>query len=284
MTESPDVLVEPREDGIAWITLNRPDSLNAMSGGLIELLGEQLRRCAADRAVRVVVLTGAGRGFCSGGDVRAQVARREASAASGGVDARAPLPDAFEANAASLLEWQMGVSFVLHTMGKPSIAAVNGPAAGAGMSVALACDLRVASDRARFTTAFRNVGLSGDFGGTYFLPRLVGEGKARELYFTGAVIDAAEALRINLVNRVVPHEQLEAETMALAREIANGPVGAYARMKRNFAIAAKGDLALLLEQEAVTMSLSGISADARVAARAFVEKRRPDFLGTSPGS
>ena len=278
MDDTRDVLYDLREDGVAWLTLNRPATLNAMGGQLIPLLGEQLARCAEERDVRVVVLTGAGRGFCSGGDVRNQIARREAAGGTDGA-ARAPLPDAFEANVAQLNAWQMQVSYVLHTMGKPTIAAVNGPAAGAGFSLALACDLRVASDRARFTSAFRNVGLSGDLGGTYFLTRLVGDGMARELYFTGAIIDAAEALRIGMVNRVVPHDDLEAETTALARQIADGPAGAYARMKRNFAVAAKGDLALSLQEEARNMSLSGLSAEAREAARAFVEKRKPDFLG-----
>ena len=277
MNEDNDVLFDLREDGVAWLTLNRPDSLNAMGGRLIPLLGERLTRCAADRDVRVGVITGAGRGFCSGGDVRARVARQETdgTTSSGG---QAPLPDAFEANVANLNAWQMNVSYTLHTMGKPAIAAVNGPAAGAGFSVALACDIRIASERAMFTTAFRNVGLSGDFGGSFFLPRLVGEGKARELYLTGEVIDAAEALRLGIVNRVVAHDDLEAETTALARRIADGPAGAYARIKRNFAVSAKGDLALLLQEEARNMSLSALSGEAREAGRAFVEKRRPHFL------
>ena len=279
MNESQDCLFELREGGIAWITLNRPDSLNAMGDRMISSLSTHLARCTRDREVRVVVVTGGGRGFCSGGDVRGQVAHREAGAATPSDGARAPLPDAFEAGVAGLYAMHMQVPVVLHTMPKPTVAAVNGPAAGAGMSLALSCDLRLASDRARFVTAFRNVGLSGDFGGTYFLTRLAGDGKARELYFTGAAVDAAEALRIGIVNRVVPHDELETETLALARAIADGPAGAYARMKRCFQIAAKGDLALSLQEEALNMSLSGLSADAREAGRAFLEKRRPDFLG-----
>jgi 2-(1,2-epoxy-1,2-dihydrophenyl)acetyl-CoA isomerase len=168
--------------------------------------------------------------------------------------------------------------YTLYTMSKPAIAAVNGAAAGAGLSIALACDLRLASDRAKFTTAFRSVGLSGDYGGAYFLPRLVGEAVARDLYFTGRIIDAEEARAIGLVGRVVPHDDLEAETMALARQLADGPVGAYARMKRNLALAAKGDLAAVLHSEAVGMGLSGLSADAAEAGRAFVEKRKPSFI------
>ena len=279
MDETQDVLFELREDGVAWITLNRPDSLNAMGGRLIPLLAEHLQRCTHDRAVRVIVVTGAGRGFCSGGDVRTQVARREAAAAEADGLPPGTISDALEVYAADLVMREMQVAYVLHTIGKPTIAAVNGAAAGAGMSLALSCDLRVASDRARFTTAFRNVGLSGDFGGTYFLTRLAGDGAARELYFTGRTIDAEEALGLRIVNRVVPHDELEAETMALARQIADGPAGAYARMKRNFLVAAKGDLALSLQEEALNMSISGFSADAREAGRAFVEKRKPNFLG-----
>jgi 2-(1,2-epoxy-1,2-dihydrophenyl)acetyl-CoA isomerase len=279
MAGSAVVLYEVRDDGVCWITLNRPDSLNAMNGELIEQMGESIMRAMQDRQVRVVVITGAGRGFSSGGDLRGQAAGRAAAAGHTAGTPRAPLAADFEDGVASLHAWQMPVSYALHTMGKPAIAAVNGPAAGAGMSVALACDLRVASDRARFTTAFRNVGLSGDFGGTYFLTRLAGEGVARELYFTGAVIDAAEALRLGIVNRVVPHDDLERETMELARQIADGPIGAYARMKRNFLIAAKGDLGLSLQEEALNMRLSGASQEAWDAGRAFVEKRKPDFLG-----
>jgi len=279
MDEHDAVLYELRDHGIGWMTLNRPQALNAMSGGLLASLAGMIDRCMADRAVRVIVITGAGRGFCSGGDVRDQVARRESGAAASA--GRAPLPDAFEASVAALHALQMRISYALHMNGTPSIAAVNGPAAGAGMSLALACDLRVASDRARFTTAFRNVGLSGDFGGTYFLSRLAGEGTARELYLTGDVIGAEEALRTGIVNRVVPHEHLEEEAMALARRIASGPASAYARIKRNFAVAAKGDLALLMQEEALNMHLSGLGAEAREAGRAFLEKRTPDFLGAT---
>ncbi|HET8764473.1 MAG TPA: enoyl-CoA hydratase-related protein, partial [Rhodanobacter sp.] len=157
------------------------------------------------------------------------------------------------------------------------IASVNGAAAGAGLSIALACDMRIASDRARFTTAFRNVGLSGDYGGSYFLTRLAGDAVARELYVTGRAIDAAEALQIGSVNRVAPHDELEAETLALARTIADGPVGVYARMKRNLNLAAHADLRTVLESEALQMTLSGFAPDAREAGRAFVEKRKPQF-------
>ncbi len=279
----PDVLYELREGGIAWITLNRPETLNAMGGELMPLLGRHLVAAKGDPAVRVVVITGAGRGFCSGGDVRSQVQRRvldadRAQRAADQAAAGAPVPADLEERVEDLLRRQMEVSYALHTLPKPSIAMVNGAAAGAGMSVALACDIRLASDRARFTTAFRNVGLSGDFGGSYFLTRLAGDAVARELYFTGAIVDAQEALRIGIVNHVAPHDELETRTLEMAALIANGPTGAYARMKRQLNLAAHADLRTVLEAEALNMTLSGLAPDALEAGRAFVEKRRPRFI------
>jgi len=278
----PDVLYEIRERGIAWLTLNRPEALNALSTEMQLLLAERLAEAGRDPAVRVLVITGAGRGFCSGGDVRGQVARRQLSAeaaerAAANAAAGAPLPENLETSVQNLQERQAGVSLAIRVMPKPVIASVNGAAAGAGLSIALACDMRIASELARFTTAFRNVGLSGDYGGSYFLTRLAGDGVARELYFTGRVIDAAEALRVGIVNRVVPHEALEEETLALARTLADGPVGVYARMKRNLNLAAHADLRTVLESEALQMTLSGLAPDAREAGRAFVEKRKPQF-------
>jgi 2-(1,2-epoxy-1,2-dihydrophenyl)acetyl-CoA isomerase len=156
---------------------------------------------------------------------------------------------------------------------------VNGHAVGAGLSLALACDIRVASDKAKLGTIFRNVGFSGDFGGSYFLQKLVGIGKARELYFTGQIVEAGEALRIGMVNRVVEHEKLEAETMALAEQIATGPTLAFARMKENLNRGETCDAATALDAEALNMQLSGMTNDHREAAKAFVEKRAPTFTG-----
>jgi 2-(1,2-epoxy-1,2-dihydrophenyl)acetyl-CoA isomerase len=168
---------------------------------------------------------------------------------------------------------------MLHTMPKPTIAMVNGHAVGAGLSLALACDLRIASDRAKLGTVFRNVGFSGDFGGSWFLPRLVGMEKARELYFTGEILEAAEAKRVGMVSRVVPHEELEAETMKLASLLASGPTLAYARMKENLNRTWSQDLGPHLDQEALNMRLSGATMDHREAAKSFVEKRAPVFRG-----
>jgi len=164
-------------------------------------------------------------------------------------------------------------------MPKPTIAMVNGHAVGAGLSLALACDIRIASDRAKLGTVFRNVGFSGDFGGSYLLQKLCGIGKARELYFTGEILQADEALAIGMVNRVVEHERLAEETMELATRLASGPTLAYARMKENLNRAETCDLLTLLDQEALNMNLSATSNDHREAAKAFVEKRKPAFRG-----
>ncbi len=280
---SEDVLIEKRDNGVATITLNRPDSLNAMGGSLMPMLAEYLADVANDRHVRCVVLTGAGRAFCAGGDVKGMAAGRDAilnAAANGGASAEPPSPaQGFARGVDGLRQVQRATSYVLHTMPKPTIAMVNGHAVGAGLSLPLACDIRIASDRAKLGTIFRNVGFSGDFGGSYFLPRLVGNGKARELYFTGEILTADDALKIGMVNRVVEHDQLAAETLAFAAQLAGGPTLAFARMKENLNRSEDCDLATLLDQEAMNMQLSGTTADHRDAARAFVEKRQPTFRG-----
>jgi 2-(1,2-epoxy-1,2-dihydrophenyl)acetyl-CoA isomerase len=173
----------------------------------------------------------------------------------------------------------MEVSRILHDLPKPTIAMINGPAAGAGLAFALACDMRIASASARLVTAFIKVGLSGDFGGSFFLTRLVGTAKARELYFTGRPIDAEEALSLGLVNRVVPDDRLGDVTMELARSLAQGPQVALSLMKRNMNCAETGGLAQLLDMEAANMVQAARTEDHREAARAFVEKRAPVFVG-----
>jgi len=270
----PDVIFEKRVNGVALITLNRPDSLNAMGGDLMPLLAQHLDESRWDNTVRCVVLTGAGRAFCAGGDVKNMAAQggRES-------DGKRSPAASFAYGVDELRESQRRTSYTLHTMPKPTIAMVNGHAVGAGLSLALACDIRIASDRAKFGTVFRNVGFSGDFGGSYFLQRLVGNEQARLLYFTGQVLEAREAERIGIVSKVVPHDDLEQETMAVASTIASGPALAYARMKENLNRAETSDLLTLLEQEALNMRLSGTTQDHREAARAFVEKRTPTFSG-----
>lgn len=281
-----DVLIDKRSDGVALITLNRPDSLNAMGGQLMVMLAEHLADCSRDRNVRCVVLTGAGRAFCAGGDVKGMAAGRDAVLNAGGAGnganaGAAPRTPAgiFATGVETLRQSQRATSYVLHTMPKPTIAMVNGHAVGAGLSLALACDIRVASDRAKLGTIFRNVGFSGDFGGSYYLQKLVGIGKARELYFTGEILEAPEALRIGMVNRVVEHDRLMDDTMALAAQLASGPTLAFARMKENLNRGENCDLLTALDQEALNMQLSSTTNDHREAAKAFVEKRTPTFTG-----
>lgn len=273
-----DVLFEKRTDGVGLITLNRPESLNAMGGRLIPMLGDYLAECEHDREVRCIAITGAGRAFCAGGDVKGMQVRNEGGSAPG-ERPRDNFASAFEGQIHELRAAQDAVSLRLHTLGKPTVALVNGHAVGAGMSVALACDLRICSDRAKFGTAFRNVGLSGDFGGSYFLQRLVGAGVARELYFTGEIIGAARALELGIANRVIPDERFLEEGLAFCAKLAQGPTATYARMKANLNLAETSTLKELLDQEAMLMRLSGMSVDSREAVRAFVEKREPRFVG-----
>ena len=258
-------LIETIESGIATLTFNRPERMNALSTPIMQGLLDGLPRLAGDPAVKVVVLTGAGRAFCAGGDVKsmAEGAREQRSAAEATVHLRS----------------RMEVSRILHELPKPTIAMINGPAAGAGLALSLACDLRIAGASARLVTAFVRVGFSGDFGGSYFLTRLVGTAKARELYFTGRPVDADEALTLGLVNRVVPDDQLHDATMELARALAQGPSVALSLMKRNLNCAESGDLTELLYMEAVHQVQAGRTEDHREAARAFVEKRTPVFTG-----
>jgi 2-(1,2-epoxy-1,2-dihydrophenyl)acetyl-CoA isomerase len=279
-----DVLFDKRPDGIGLITLNRPDSLNAMGGMLVPMLGDLLRRCEADREVRCVVLPGNGRGFCAGGDVRGMKRRNDGHAATATATEAESNPVArlmasLERNTEALRDWHDATSLRLHTMAKPTVALVNGVAVGAGFSVALACDIRICSDRARFGTAFRNVGLSGDFGGSYFLQRIIGAGRAREMYFTAEIIDAQRALELGIANRVVPHDDLLTEGLAFCAKLASGPTGTFGRMKRNLNLAETGTLDAVLDQEALLMRMSGMTADSREAVRAFMEKREPNFTG-----
>jgi 2-(1,2-epoxy-1,2-dihydrophenyl)acetyl-CoA isomerase len=259
-------LLESVKDGVAVLTLNRPDRLNAMSGEMLDAMLEALPRLADDAAVGALVLTGAGRGFCAGGDVKAMAEGREF----GG--------DTLEEKA-SALRSRMEVARWLHEMPKPTIAMVRGAAAGAGLSLAMACDLRIAGDSARFASAFARVGYSGDLGGSWFLTQLVGTAKARELYYTAEILGAEQALALGLANRVVPDARLEEETLALARRIAAGPRIAFGYMKRNMNAAEAGTLKDLLDLEAWHHTRCGMTEDHREAARAFVDKREPVFRG-----
>lgn len=263
MTTTSDTVLLDISERVATVTLNRPEKLNALNSELMDALPPIIERLADDREVRCVVVTGAGRGFCAGGDI--------AGMASGDT-----VPGE---NPVAQLRRREEVSRLLHEMPKPTIAGINGPAAGAGLSIALACDIRIAAESARLGTAFARIGFSGDFGGTWMLQRLVGPAKARELYFTGELIDAREAERIGLVNRTVPDDQLAAETRALALRIAQGPPIALARMKQNMNLALTSDYSKLLDAEAEGMIMTAMTEDNREAIRAFLEKRPATFQG-----
>ena len=259
-------LLESVKDGVAVLTMNRPDRLNTLSGPMLDALLQALPRLAEDPNVGCVVLTGAGRGFCAGGDVKAMAEGREMSG------------DTLEERAQELRS-KMETSRWLHEMPKPTIAMVRGAAAGAGLSLALACDLRIAGESAKFGTAFARVGYSGDFGGSYYLTQLVGTAKARELYYTAELVDALHALELRLVNRVVADDRLEEETLALAGKIARGPRIAYGYMKRNLNAAERCTLKELLDLEAWHHTRTGQTDDHHEATKAFVEKREPVFRG-----
>lgn len=280
-----DVLVDKHDNGVVLITLNRPDSLNAMGGTLMAELSDALADAEHDRGVRCVALTGAGRGFCAGGDMKGFAERAGAGdgAARPQDDAAPPerpsFPSALERGAAGLAANQRRTSLKLHTMPKPSVALVNGAAAGAGMSLALSCDIRLVSDRAKFVPAFARIAFSGDYGGSYYLTKLVGFGRAREIYFTGEPITPERALELGIANHVYAHDDLIDKGLEFCAKIAAGPPAALARMKANFLRAEHARVDEALDAEAFYMTLSGQSRDHREGVRAFVEKRAPSFTG-----
>jgi 2-(1,2-epoxy-1,2-dihydrophenyl)acetyl-CoA isomerase len=269
-----DCLLEKRDDGVALITLNRPERFNAISDETRSLLAEYLAACAQDKSVRCLALTGAGKGFCSGGDVQQQ--------AEGAGDVETPrtkTEDSLNRRVAGLQEGHMQLPYMLHTMAKPTVALVNGAAAGAGLALALACDIRFCSDKASFHTAFSKVGLSGDCGGSYFLQRLIGYGRAIELFYAGDRVDAEQALALGIANHMVPHDEFPDAGLAFCRKLAEGPTAAYANIKANFLYAETANLEDALAQEARTMIASGQTRDHAEGARSFVERRTPRFTG-----
>lgn len=249
-------------DGIGTITLNRPKRLNAIDPTLAKELVEVLGEASADRAVRCVVLTGAGRGFCAGADLTS-------------------FPkDASEFRPSDML--RSGFHPIIRglvAMEKPTIAAVNGTAAGAGASLALACDFRIASTEASFLQAFVRIGLVPDSGATYFLPRLIGYARALELAMLGEIVDAERALEIGLVNRVVPAGDLAKESEALARRLADGPTIAYALTRKGMIHGGNADLETALDYEADLQTLAASTGDAAEGITAFLEKRDSKFTG-----
>jgi len=258
------------DDGVATITLNRPERKNALSDELTPALRQTLLTLEADPTVRCVVITGAGSAFCAGGDVSGMSAR------SG--DSPTPSPSLQDA-VRRLQHGQETLTLRLFELAKPTIAALPGPAAGAGLSIALACDLRIAAASAFVVTAFANIGLSGDYGGSWFLTQLVGPARAKELYYTSRRVGAEEALALGIVNEVVPDAELPERTRALARTIANGPPIALRYMKQNLNRAVGADLKTCLAEEAERMVRCTRTDDHREAVRAFLDKRAPYFEG-----
>ena len=250
--------------GIVTITLNRPDKLNAFIGHMRRDLAEALEHAGSDRNVRVVIITGAGRAFCAGGDVRfmAELMKRRDS----------------EEFARILGAGRRVITAIRH-MTKPIIAAVNGPASGAGANLAFACDLRIASTNATFSQSFVKVGLHPDWGGTFFLPRLVTPTKACELFFLGESIDAAEALRLNIVNQVVEPEELENAATQLAVRLRAAPPIALAAAKQAIYSSESADLEEMLRYETEAQLRCFESDDGHEGVNAFLERRDPQFTG-----
>ncbi len=252
---------------VATITLNRPERMNTMGADLNERALEALQRAADDPDVWVVILTGAGRAFCAGGDLGAMAERKTAR----------DQATTSEHGRIEHLRRMMRSSQLLHGMGKVTIAAINGACAGAGLSWACACDLRFAAESAKFNVAFRNAGLSGDFGGTWTLPRIVGGAKARELYLLSPRFDAREAERIGLVARTVPDAELMPYVRQVADDLVHAAPIALRQMKANLNDAERLSFSELLDREAARHIAALGTEDHLEAARSFLEKRTPDF-------
>ncbi len=260
-------ILSATQDRVCTITLNRPERLNALAGEMRTHLLELLVAAERDPEVRVVVLTGAGRAFCAGGDVKAMNDRLAA-----GMHMRAAPPPP------TLPDWAL-VVLQMRRMPKPVIASLNGVAAGGGANMALACDMRIASERAWFTQSFVRRGLHPDWGGSYFLPRLVGTARACELIWSGDRVDAPQALALGLVNKVVPHDARAEETRAFAAKFAQGPPAAIGLAKRGLYASLERDLKTSLEYESLAQHVTRATADHAEGVRAFVEKRPPRFSG-----
>lgn len=259
-----DAVLVRREDGIATLVLNRPEKLNAIDEDVREGLMSALDSVERDREIRVAVITGAGRGFCAGGDVEKMV----------------ELKTGFHsATFRGYLEAGHALVRKLRTMPKPVVASVNGPAAGAGMSLALACDLRIASDQATFSQAFLRLGLHPDWGATFTLPRLVGMGRALEIFWLGEPVTAEEAKRAGVVNFLVPHESLAGQTAQLAARLAAAAPLPIALMKQAFYERIHTELERVMDHELEAQMKCFASEDFSEGLRAFTGKRTPEFKG-----
>jgi 2-(1,2-epoxy-1,2-dihydrophenyl)acetyl-CoA isomerase len=265
-----DDLLADLTDGVLTLTMNRPEARNAMSDAMTGALAQQLADAELNSAVKVIVLTGAGKGFCAGGDVKGMAASGDGTVGDNTIDG------AIHRQRLN----QRGTAGALYSMPKPTIAALPGAAAGAGLSLALACDMRIMASSAMMTTAFAKVGFSGDYGGTFFMSQLIGTAKARELYFLSDRVNAEQALDLGLTNWVCEADELAAKANEIALRLASGPTVAYRYMKENFARAlSSGDVNDCLDLEATHHVHCGQTEDHKNATKAFVEKRAPVFVG-----
>ena len=265
---STEELIVERDGGVLTLTLNRPERLNAISGPMLGALAAELARANTDPAVRAVVLTGAGRGFCSGLDLRARAAD-DGGDDGGNADANAP----------RLFDLRDSPPMALHRMDKPVVCALNGAAAGYGMDLALGCDIRIASDRAKLGAVFVRRGVLPESGGVWYLPRLVGWAKAAEVAFMGEVLDAERSLELGLVNRVVPHDELMAEAAATAARIASNAPYAVQATKRMMRLAQDETFETAVDHSYLHLSPMFRSEDFREGMAAFLERRDPEFRG-----
>lgn len=266
-TSPSEQLLFEQHGRVAIFTFNRPEARNALSDDLTGALRKGLAWAATDDSVGAVVITGAGTAFCAGGDVKA-------------MGNRASAPMSLQAQYDEMISRHLELAGALHKMRKPTIAAMPGAAAGAGMAMALACDFRIASDSAFLSTAYARIGLSGDYGIAWLLTRTVGPAKARELMLTSARVSAQEALKLHLVNQVCPDADLKTETIKFAETLANGPAIAFAYMKDNLDEAFSVDHATAIEHEADRLLKARSTNDHKEAVKAFAEKREPKFTNT----
>jgi 2-(1,2-epoxy-1,2-dihydrophenyl)acetyl-CoA isomerase len=259
------------DDGVATVTLNRPERRNALSHAMLEGLARALESCEASREVRAVVLTGAGRAFCAGGDVKSMAEAGDPTPGGG--------PATFDEAVHRQRLSQRATVGRIYRMPKPVIGCIPGAAAGAGFGLAMACDLRIAGEGAVFVTAFARVGFTGDYGLPWLLPQAVGRAKALELFYNSDRVTAQEALALGIVNRVVPDAELERETIALARKLATGPAVSFRYIKENANKACSQDLEDFMDGEVMRHLTAGRTEDHREAVKAFVDKREPTFKG-----
>src|SRR6201995_1080210 len=257
-------------DRVAIITLDRPEAKNAMSDNLTPALRTMIRTCGENRDVGALLITGAGTAFCSGGDVKGMGANRD----------KKKQEMSYDEKVADLQERQRLLTGALTSVRKPTIAALPGAAAGAGLALAMACDIRIAAQSAFVSTGYLRVALSGDYGIAWLLTRLIGTARARELMFTAERIDAARCERIGLVNRVVPDDKLQEEAFALAKDMADGPTLALRYMKDNLDEALSFDFATARDHEAARLVRLTTTADHKEAVQAFIDKRKPVFKGS----